>query len=70
MKRKLARNVNKCNKEINAQVTTTNAHVSDIGNKLLTDDALTLDNINELGQRITEQQGYEKINLLCVILLH
>ncbi len=64
MKRKLAQNVNKCNKELNAQVKTTHSNVSDIGNKLLTDDALTLDNINALGQRIAEQQKYDKNQLI------
>ncbi|AFC70032.1 preprotein translocase subunit SecA [Rickettsia amblyommatis] len=64
MKRNLARNINKDNKKVNEQIAEASVKVSDVGNKLLIGDALTLENINELGQRIAEQQEYDKNQLI------
>jgi hypothetical protein len=64
MKKKLARDINKSNKEINEQVEASAIEISNIGNKLLKNDSLTFDDINQLGQRVAEQQGYDKNQLI------
>jgi hypothetical protein len=64
MKRKSARDINKSNKEINEKVETSTIEISNIGNKLLKNDNLTFEDINQLGQLVAEQQGYDKNQLI------